>query len=143
MGTTAGARIKSHPGCAGHVWDVTYEHLRMHDVGAEITLNQFYFAPKHPPPSTMYFDNITFRDIKATRSAARGEEEEDKADVMFACDTHYDGHANCLVTLDDLTFSGGARMSCAGVTGFVSDVEGIRDCVKPPPSDWRGDLSLA
>ena len=27
VGTTAGARIKSHPGCAGHVWDVRYENL--------------------------------------------------------------------------------------------------------------------
>lgn len=112
------------------MWDVTYEHLRMHDVRTEITLNQFYFAPKHPPPSTMYFDNITFRDIEVTHSDARGESE--TVDVDFNCDTHYNGRANCLVTMEDLRFAKGARMSCEGVTGFVRNVDGISNCVKPP-----------
>merc|ERR1711934_932109 len=129
VGTSAGARIKSHPGCGGHVWDVTYENLRMHDVGQDIDLDQFYCAPKKPPPSTMFFDNITFRDIKAYKSGRDGITH-DEVDVNFNCDDHYNGKGNCLVFMDDLTFSGGAEMSCKGVSGVSHDVKGIDNCVK-------------
>ena len=50
-GTTAAARIKSHPACGGHVWDVTYEDLVMHDVPTPIALNQFYFAKPGDKPA--------------------------------------------------------------------------------------------
>jgi hypothetical protein len=44
-GTTTGCRIKSHPGCSGHVWDIVYTDLTMHDVGQPIFLDEFYSAP--------------------------------------------------------------------------------------------------
>ena len=129
VGTSAGARIKSHPGCGGHVWDVTYENLRMHDVAADIELNQFYSAPKDPPPSTMFFDNITFRDIKAYKSGSDGITTQGEIDVNFSCDDHYNRKGNCLVFMDNLTFSGGAKMYCKGVYGASHNVEGIHNCV--------------
>jgi polygalacturonase len=39
-GTTAGARIKSHPKCGGHLWDVTYERLRMTGVQTPVDITQ-------------------------------------------------------------------------------------------------------
>jgi hypothetical protein len=44
-GTTTGCRIKSHPGCSGHVWNIVYTDLTMHDVGQPIFLDEFYSAP--------------------------------------------------------------------------------------------------
>ena len=111
------------------MWDVTYENLRMQDVETDIELNQFYSAPKKPPPSTMFFDNITFRDIKAYKSGSDGLVQ-DEVDVNFNCDDHYNGKGNCLVFMEDLTFSGGATMYCKGVSGVSHGVEGIDNCVK-------------
>ena len=59
-GTTAGARIKSHPMCGGKVWNVTYENLTMHDVHQAIVLTQFYDGDG---PSTYLFENIRFQNI--------------------------------------------------------------------------------
>jgi hypothetical protein len=44
-GTTTGCRIKSHPGCSGHVWNIVYTDLTMRDVGQPIFLDEFYSAP--------------------------------------------------------------------------------------------------
>ena len=145
-GSTCGARIKSHPNCRGHVWNVTWENLTMHNVAQAVDVTQFYFGTG---PSTFLFDDVLFKDIdvhysggaaavaaaaEAAAAAAEKREEEDKAMVEFDCDDHYDGHANCRVRMENVRFlgwgGGGANMTCKGTTGNVSGLVGINNCLK-------------
>jgi len=107
QGTTAGARIKAHPACAGHVWDVTYKQLTMDRVDSVINLGQFYFAQKNQSlnKSTMRYTNITFKDITASRSGDGGA---GKDAVVFDCDTTFNTHGggNCVVNIDGLELTG-------------------------------------
>ena len=139
-GTTCGARIKSHPKCSGHVWDVTYENLTMYNVNQAIDLTQFYDGTG---PSTYLFERIVFKDVLVVggRSAKfpseSGSNSDDDAMVDFDCDNHYDGKANCYVALDNLKFIGfnnneenKITMSCKGVRGTTKKIDGINDCLK-------------
>ena len=149
-GTTAGCRIKSHPGCAGHVWDVTYEGLTMEDVTDPITVTQYYDGPG---ASTYLFSDIAFRDIKVTKTskeeataaaaeaaaaekgAAASSSKSSLHGIDIRCDNHYDGKANCQrFTLEDITFGHGVsgdEMYCQGVLGEAKHVQGIdTSCLK-------------
>ena len=137
-GTTAGARIKSHPNCGGKVWNVTYQNLTMHDVAQAIVLTQFYFGDG---PSTYLFDNIRFENIRVTaspsfRQSQKNVDGDDRAMVQFDCSDHYDGKANCRVVLDNVKFDGfakqnggSAQMTCTGTTGTAKNLQGINDCL--------------
>ena len=41
VGTTSGCKIKAHPKCHGHVWDIKYYDIVMHDVQLPINLDQY------------------------------------------------------------------------------------------------------
>ena len=55
VGTTSGCKIKAHPQCHGHVWDIKYYDIVMHGVQLPINLDQCksallcidYFAPRY------------------------------------------------------------------------------------------------
>ena len=129
-GTTAGARIKSHPKCGGRVWDVTYEGLTMQGVETPIDLTQFYDGSG---ASTMRFENILFKDIQVFGGAGvANAAKDDDAAVIFDCDDHYDGEANCDVVLDNVRFNGygrGAKMTCKGTKGTAQEISGINNCL--------------
>ena len=140
-GTTCGARIKSHPKCAGHVWDVTYENLTMRGVGQAVDLTQFY---EGDGPSTYLFDQIVFKDITVEAGrrrrpdrAIRVGNDDDEPTVAFDCDDHFDGKANCHVAMENVAFVGfdgekgvgGATMQCKGTVGTAKDVRGITSCL--------------
>jgi len=118
-GTTSAARIKSHPNCTGHVWDVKYEDLTMYDVGQAIVLTQFY---EGTGPSTYLFE-VAFEHISVSRG--RGEDA-----IDFDCDDHVNNVANCEVTLKDIRFfNSDAGMQCKGVRGNASGIWGIECCL--------------
>jgi hypothetical protein len=133
-GTTNGARIKSHPNCSGHVWEVTYKNLTMKNVDTPIELNQYY---EGSGPSAYLFERILFTDMyifgarKTRRKRLPALSSE--ADVNFDCDDHFDGKANCRVQMENIRFSGygkrGAKMSCKGVEGTVKNINGIHSCL--------------
>ena len=85
-GTTAGARIKSHPNCSGHVWDVLYEDLALRD-HQTIQVNQYYFGTGL---SNYLFENVIITAVNAGGGSAGGVTHV----VNFDCDTGLDG-ANC------------------------------------------------
>lgn len=134
-GTSCGARIKSHPNCAGHVWDVTYEKLTMRGVSQAIDLTQFYDGDG---PSTYLFDQIAFTDIVVEAGGLLGRANHDDPIVAFDCDDHVDGKANCHVAMERVSFKGfggtahddGATMECKGTVGTAKDVSGIKNCLK-------------
>ena len=127
-GTTAATRIKSHPGCGGHVWDVRYEDLTLHDCPTAIQLNQFYFAKPGDKPATMRFERIHFVNITAHRGGggSAGSGGDTEAVVNLDCDTKYNGVNNCDVTLQDVHFTGLSKkeqetgMVCKGVKGTAT-----------------------
>ena len=127
-GTTAATRIKSHPGCGGHVWDVRYEDLTLHDCPTAIQLNQFYFAKPGDKPATMRFERIHFANITAHRGGggSAGSGGDTEAVVNLDCDTKYNGVNNCDVTLQDVHFTGLSKkeqetgMVCKGVKGTAT-----------------------
>jgi len=127
-GTTAATRIKSHPGCGGHVWDVRYEDLTLHDCPTAIQLNQFYFAKPGDKPATMRFERIHFVNITAHRGGggSAGSGGDTEAVVNLDCDTKYNGVNNCDVTLQDVHFIGLSKkeqetgMVCKGVKGTAT-----------------------
>ena len=127
-GTTAATRIKSHPGCGGHVWDVRYEDLTLHDCPTAIQLNQFYFAKPGDKPATMRFERIHFVNITAHRGGggSAGSGGDTEAVVNLDCDTKYNGVNNCDVTLQDVHFVGLSKkeqetgMVCKGVKGTAT-----------------------
>ena len=127
-GTTAATRIKSHPGCGGHVWDVRYEDLTLHDCPTAIQLNQFYFAKPGDKPATMRFERIYFVNITAHRGGggSAGSGGDTEAVVNLDCDTKYNGVNNCDVTLQDVHFTGLSKkeqetgMVCKGVKGTAT-----------------------
>ena len=127
-GTTAATRIKSHPGCGGHVWDVRYEDLTLHDCPTAIQLNQFYFAKPGDKPATMRFERIHFVNITAHRGGggSAGSGGYTEAVVNLGCDTKYNGVNNCDVTLQDVHFTGLSKkeqetgMVCKGVKGTAT-----------------------
>lgn len=139
-GTTSGARIKSHPNCSGHVWDVKYENLTMINVGTPIDITQHY---EGEGSSTFLFEDILFKDIqvfageklprKSSDRLADLNAEDQAADVEFDCDNHYDGKANCRVEMENLQFSGfgekGAVMVCKGTVGTATKLKGIHSCL--------------
>jgi polygalacturonase len=142
-GTTSGARIKSHGGCGGRVWDVSYADLQMVDVTTPVLLTQFYTANSaaqlplaaaadtmmgdrvpgrsftHSGPTkagTMRFDHIVFTNVTSL-----GGGDKHGGVIQLDCDQAGDGAANCEVTLEGVHFSGlppdSARtgMVCHGV----------------------------
>ena len=127
-GTTAATRIKSHPGCGGHVWDVRYEDLTLHDCPTAIQLNQFYFAKPGDKPATMRFERIHFVNVTAHRGGggSAGSGGDTEAVVNLDCDTKYNGVNNCDVTLQDVHFTGLSKkeqetgMVCKGVKGTAT-----------------------
>ena len=145
-GTTAGARIKSHPNCSGRVWNVTYENLTMHDVDQAIVLTQFYFGDG---PSTYLFEDIRFQNILVTSSSSsslfkskdcnNGKGNKDDCNmIQFDCDNHYDGKGNCRVILDNVKFDGfvstngdgfSTKMTCKGTIGTAKNLDGINNCL--------------
>ena len=141
-GTTAAARIKSHPGCGGHVWDVSYKDLTMHDVPTAVQLNQFYFAKPGDPPSAMRFERIHFSNITSYHagggSAGSGGDTESQHEsvINLDCDTKFNGKNNCDVTFDDVHFVGLSAkqqkdgMTCKGVRGTAVGLTGIHSCLE-------------
>jgi hypothetical protein len=137
VGTTAAARIKSHPGCGGHVWDVTYEDLTLHNVATAIQLNQFYFAKPGDPPATMRFERIHFKNITSYGGGAgsAGSGGDTHAVVNLDCDTKYNGKNNCDVTFAHVSFHGLSPhqqkigMVCKGVRGTTTDLTGLDSCL--------------
>ena len=138
-GTTAGARIKSHPNCSGRVWNVTYENLTMHDVNQAIVLTQFYFGDG---PSSYLFENIRFQNILVMSSSSSSLSSLSKDDenpmIQFDCDNHYDGKGNCRVILDNVKFDGfvstngdrfSTKMTCKGTIGTAKNLDGINNCL--------------
>eukprot|EP00041_Stephanoeca_diplocostata_P017903 m.369530 g.369530 ORF g.369530 m.369530 type:complete len:413 (+) comp20851_c0_seq8:167-1405(+) len=136
-GTTAGARIKSHPGCSGRVWNVIYDGLTMDRVMTPIVLNQFYDPPSKPKPSTMVFDHLSFTNIKATRSGDAGvvtNPESTNYLINLDCDTHVSGGKNCHdLVFDDIAFTDSSKdikgMSCEGASGTASNLDGVSSCL--------------
>jgi polygalacturonase len=136
--TTAGCRIKSHPNCTGHVWNITYEDLAMDHVTQTIQINQFYFAKPGDPPSSYLFEDIVFRNITsnkagiASNQAGKGTQKA-KPVVNFDCDTAYDGKANChnfqLIDVRHTDLQSTAGMVCKGITGSAVGVTGIKSCL--------------
>lgn len=143
-GTTSACRIKSHPGCGGHVWDVHYENLTTYGVPAVIDLTQFYFAKNGTyKKGTFRFDDIHFENITSYNSGkpdSRRRRRKKKglsvtgssAPVSFDCDTGYNGVNNCDVAMKDVKFVGSneVAMRCAGVKGTAQDVTGIQNCLQ-------------
>eukprot|EP00040_Diaphanoeca_grandis_P019896 m.105415 g.105415 ORF g.105415 m.105415 type:complete len:430 (-) comp27645_c0_seq2:249-1538(-) len=138
-GTTAAARIKAHPKCAGHVWNVTYEDLTMDNVASVIQLTMFYQekAPFKYKTSTMRFTNIVFRNLVATKSGSDGN---GKDAFTMECDTTFDSHGggNCDVVVDNVAFpdqvNNPVQMECTGAfSSSVKDLVGVHSCLKPPP----------
>jgi len=138
-GTTAGGRIKLHPKCGGHVWNVTYEDLRMHNVEQPIDLTMFYFAEKNPPSSlgsTARFTDIRYKDITMKSCGKDGKGEHA---ITFDCDTLYDKtDGNCVVEMDNVQYDndGGndVEMECQGTYGSANGIKGIKSCLGPSPS---------
>lgn len=66
-GTTAGARIKVHPNCAGRVWDVTYQDLSMHNVQTAIDVSMHYDSSSSTATQHQGFsiDHVTFKNINS------------------------------------------------------------------------------
>jgi len=135
--TTSGAKIKAHPGCAGHVWNVTYENLQMSYVPTTISLSMFYSAPNPPKynTSTDRFTNIVFRNIVSTKT---GSDQKGKDAIVFQCDTTYDKtNGNCDVVIDGLHLPDvekDSKMECTGVySESVKDLVGVDSCLKSAP----------
>ena len=91
VGTTSGCKIKAHPKCHGHVWDIKYYDIVMHDVQLPINLDQYlprqafnfswsschlihrrlwsrYYGihpekMKHPPANYVLMEQISYRNI--------------------------------------------------------------------------------
>ena len=137
QGTTAGARIKSHPNCSGHVWNVTYEDLVMRDVLQTIQVNQYYFGTG---PSSYLFENITFRNITAVGAGAGdsgiGSDGGPTHVVNFDCDTGFDGKANCHnFLLDEVQHvDPQGDMYCHGAWGQTRNSSGLDSCLAPVPT---------
>ena len=91
-GTTAGSRIKTHPKCAGTVYDVTYENLVMKDVETPIEISMFYSGDGPLPKTTMFIHDIAYKNITATGSGG-------KTSVSFECDPDSPCHS---ISLDDI-----------------------------------------
>ena len=135
VGTTAGCKIKAHPKCHGHVWDIKYYDIVMHDVQLPINLDQYYgIHPekmKHPPANYVLMEKISYRNITSF-----GGGDKHKNVVGFGCASDLNGKNNCDVTLTDVAFKGlgsdGMKtgMHCGGVKGTATGLSGINDCLK-------------
>jgi len=129
VGTTAGARIKSDPGCAGHLWNVWFENLHMTDVRQTIQVNQYYFGPG---PSPYLFENVSFVNITSVNAGRAGRRPRDHV-VNLDCDTGFDGRANCHNFLLDGVkhVSPHGDMYCHGVYGRTVNSTGLDSCLQP------------
>ena len=144
VGTTSGCKIKAHPKCHGHVWDIKYYDIVMHDVQLPINLDQYlprqafnfswsschlihrrlwsrYYGihpekMKHPPANYVLMEQISYRNITSF-----GGGDKHKNVVGFGCASDLNGKNNCDVTLTDVAFKGlgsdGMKtgMHCGGV----------------------------
>lgn len=95
-GTTAGAKIKTHPGCSGRVWNVLYENLTMLDVHAPIVIDMNYEAGNTNETTTMRIENVTFSKItsrNATTYAQLHCQQSSPCEQLEFVDLDFDGDA--------------------------------------------------
>ena len=130
--TTAGARIKTKPKCAGRVWDVTYEHLTMTDVKLPFDIDMFYPGHGDAKKTTMKIERVTFLNITSTGHAFSGsflcDEDSPCADLKFK-------HVHLLgQKTDEWTCKHDKEgdACCQAASGEATDVQppGLNECLQ-------------
>eukprot|EP00727_Mastigamoeba_balamuthi_P006681 m51a1_g2633 hypothetical protein (457) ;mRNA; r:572937-574369 len=121
-GTTAGARIKTVPGCAGSLSNVWFQDLVLTNVKKTIELGMFYKlseAKKPANPGVFKISNINYVNIKSNNPGAAGE---------FLCDPK----SPCGVNMRDVVNNGkNLAYKCSHVVGKATGQESPRPCVAP------------
>eukprot|EP01051_Picozoa_sp_SAG22_P004325 SAG22_NODE_229_length_14598_cov_13.257052_6_plen_980_part_00 len=149
VGTTSGCKIKAHPGCHGHVFDIFYENLVMTDVALPIDLEQAYGVKvkpgQPPPPTSVSYERIHYSNISATGGGSK----KDPAVVSLKCGHGLSSAGNCKnIVLNNVAFHklGVAAtkhgMVCTGVKGSATGLRGINDCLKTKTGDSSMDSSM-
>eukprot|EP00727_Mastigamoeba_balamuthi_P006695 m51a1_g2646 hypothetical protein (379) ;mRNA; f:611042-612333 len=120
-GTTAGARIKTVPGCPGSLSNVWFRDLILKDVKKTIELGMFYKLSEAKPSThgTFKISNINYVNIQSTNSGAAGE---------FLCDPK----SPCGINMHDVVISGKSKSlayKCSHVVGKATGQESPRPCV--------------
>jgi len=122
-GTTNGVRIKTHPKCDGHVWDVTYENLTMHGVKTPIDINMFYTGNGTLPKTRLVIEKISITNIISDGQHYAGGD--------ITCDPDSPCRS---IHLEHVHFDGEKEWTCHGSKGkdCFTEVSGTATDVIPP-----------